>query len=356
MKMGKIFLLASTAFCAGAILAGPAAAAGDWYNNTRISGQMFFDFTNISHKSDGVKQADTGTNFDIKRFYVSIDHQFDDVFSADITSDFNYVGNDGQTQLFIKKAYLRAHFSDAFDLRLGSSDMPWVPFIDGLSGHRYIENSLLDRTKFGTSADWGIHASGKLANGFLNYAVSVVNGAGYRKTVRSKGVDVEGRISANVDDFTFGVGGYVGKLGKDVQGGAPVFHTASRFDAVAAYTNTKIRVGVEYFMANDWNNVTNPVSDKSQGVGVFASYQFAPRWGVFGRYDYVKPNKDTNASLTDNYFNAGVSYSPAKSVDLALVYKRDRAVSGFIKTSNGTIGGLGAGTYDEIGVFSRVRW
>lgn len=358
MKMGKTFLLAGTALCASALFAGPVAAAGngDWYNNTSISGRMYYDFSNISHKNDGVKQADTGTNFDIKRFYVSIDHQFSDVFSGDITTDFNYVGNDGQTQLYIKKAYLRAHFSDAFDLRLGSTDMPWIPFIEGLYGYRYVENTLIDRTKFGTSADWGIHVNGKLAGGVLNYAFSVVNGSGYKKPVRSKGVDFEGRVNANFNHFTVGVGGYVGKLGKDVQGGAPTYHTANRFDAVAAYKSKQFRLGVEYFLASNWNNVTNPVSDKSEGVGAFASYQFNPEWGVFGRYDFVKPNKTTNPSLKDHYFNVGVSYSPTKIVDFSLVYKRDKADNGFIKTSNGTIGGINSGTYNEIGIFSRFRW
>jgi hypothetical protein len=65
--------------------------------------------------------------------------------------------------------------------------------------------------------------------------------------------------------------------------------------------------------------------------------------------------------LKDNYFNVGISYSPAKIVDFALVYKRDKADNGFLSTSNGTIGGLAQalgsnGTYDEIGLFGQVRW
>jgi len=77
---------------------------------------------------------------------------------------------------------------------------------------------------------------------------------------------------------------------------------------------------------------------------------------VFGRYDWVKPNKDTNPALKDHYFNTGVDFKPIKDIDLALVYKRDRANNGFIATSNGTIGGVNKGTYDEIGLFTQVAF
>ena len=62
--------------------------------------------------------------------------------------------------------------------------------------------------------------------------------------------------------------------------------------------------------------------------------------GVFGRYDWVRPSKDLNPALKDHYFNVGVDFKPIGPVDLALVYKRDRARNGFIPTSNGTIGGM----------------
>jgi len=80
---------------------------------------------------------------------------------------------------------------------------------------------------------------------------------------------------------------------------------------------------------------------------------------VFGRYDWVKPKKDASPDLKDNYFNVGVNYKPIKEVDLALVYKRDRAKNGFLSTSNGTIGGidnLTSGTYDEVGLFGQFAF
>jgi hypothetical protein len=337
-----------------------------WWNNTSIGGTAFIDFSNIEHKVSGTKQADQGTNFDLKRFYVSIDHKFDDIWSANITTDVTYDGTTKASQIFIKKAFLQAKvFGDAFVVRVGSADLPWVPFVEGLYGYRYVENTLIDRTKFGTSADWGAHFYGKLADGLVNYQLSVVNGAGYKADPigsganRSKDLDVEGRVNLNWEGFVLGVGGYSGKLGKDVEGGPTVYHTADRFDAIAAYSKGDIKAGFEYFTANDWNNVLTTTSDSAEGFGFFASYKFLPDFAVFGRYDYVTPNQDTNNKLHDNYYNLGVTWSPTKIVDLSLVYKHDDASHGTLSTSNGTIGtntpGL-SGAYNEIGLFTQLKW
>jgi len=346
-----------------------AAPKPGWEKNTSVSGRMYYDVTNIDQQSNGVNVpgGPNGVNFDIKRFYVGIDHTFNKTFSANVTTDFTYdSGPAGATQLYLKKAYLQAKVSDALIFRLGSADLPWVPFVEDLYGYRYVENVMIDRTKFGTSADWGAHLSGKLPAGMvtINYALSAVNGAGYKKpgigtANRSKAIDLEGRVSATFQNhFIVAVGGYTGKLGKDVQG-TTTYNTATRFDALAAYTDSRAKIGVEYFHASDWSDVTqaNPaLTNASDGWSVFGSYKFHPKMSVFGRYDWVKPKKDTAPTLKDNYFNVGVSYTPVPIVDFALVYKRDKVDNGTISTSNGTIGGSHDGTYDEVGLWGQFRW
>jgi hypothetical protein len=251
-------------------------------------------------------------------------------------------------------------------VRVGASDLPWVPFVEGLYGYRYVENTLIDRTKFGTSTDWGAHFFGKFDDGLVNYQISVINGAGYKAapigtgTNRSLTVDVEGRVNVNWEGFVVGVGGYSGDLGKDVQGTAtPVKHTAQRFDAVAAYSTNDIHVGFEYFKANDWTAVTNTPPDSAQGYGAFASWRFMPQFGVFGRYDYVTPNQDTNHLLHNNYYNFGVTWFATKIVDLSLAYKHDEVSHGLLVDSNGNIGSTtapGTGQYNEVGLFAHLKY
>jgi FtsZ-binding cell division protein ZapB len=331
----------------------------DWLEKTSISGKVFANVSSIDHESDGVDLGDNGTQAELKRFYLGVDHKFDDVFSANLTTDFRYNSNGTSKDVlvYVKKAYIQAKIAPELFVRVGAADMPWVGFSESLYGYRFVENTLIDRTKFGTSSDWGVHIGGSIADGRISYAASAVNGAGYKTLSRSSNtIDLEARISANpVKNITLGIGGYTGKLGKssdltDTQ------HRATRWNAVAAYTDKRIRAGIEYFQAKNWNNVTTLGSDTSSGWSAFGSFAITPRIAVFGRYDSVKPNERTNEALRDDYFNVGLNYKPMKAIDIALVYKRDRAKNGFISTSNGTIGGLDHGSYDEIGIFSQFAF
>jgi hypothetical protein len=336
-------------------LAGVPCLAADG-ESTNVSGKMFVDFSNIDLTNDGVKSTANGTGVDIKRFYVGVTHVFDPTWSVNVTTDFNYVSADSETQIFIKKAYLQAKLSDAFVGRLGVADLPWVPFVEDLYAYRFVEQILIDRLKFGTSADWGLHGGGKLADGHFNYAVSVVNGAGYKNPTRSKAVDVEGRVGFSpVAGLMLAAGFYSGKLGKDIEG-ATTFHTANRFDALVAYVHEGLRAGAEYFQAKDWSQVTTAASDKADGESVWVSYDFQPQFGVFARADAAKTSKDLKPNLKDRYFNVGFVTHPRKNVDLALVYKYDKVDGGgTIATGNGTFGGTKTeGKYKEIGVWGQV--
>src|SRR5690349_15622074 len=219
---------------ASAVVGALVASAAQADESTTVSGKGFIDLTNYDLRNDGTDSAANGFGVDVKRFYLGVTHNFDDTWSAGITTDFNYVGNENETQLFVKKAYLQAKVSDAFIARVGSSDLPWVPFVEDLYGYRFVENVMVDRLKFGTSADWGVHVGGKAAEGRFSYAASVINGAGYKNPTRSDSVDFEGRLAFQpVKGFTIAVGGYSGKLGKDVQGSAtPPQHTAEREDVL----------------------------------------------------------------------------------------------------------------------------
>ena len=383
-----------------------------WADSTVVSGRMYFNFSNINQLNNGVRQANDGTGFDIKRFYLGIDHKFSNVFAANLTMDVsNVVGNTSNNNFpgaqantatttgacvasatgvitcpvpaeaiannlalvgrgfYIKKAYLQATLSPALIIRAGAADLPWVPYVEGQYGYRHIENTLIDRTGFGTSADWGVHVLGSVLNNIVSYQVSVIDGGGYRNVKVTNSVDVEGRISAQYQGFWAAVGGYTGKRGANVQGlvlptGLTQLHTATRFDAAGGYKTALFNVGGEYFSTKDWSNVATLAEDKSMGYSLFGNINPIPKWSAFGRYDWVKPTELTNGNLKDHYFNVGLQYEPVKIVDLAIVYKRDVDNNGLFATQNGTIGGAnpagslvgGRGTYDEIGLFGQLRF
>ena len=83
-----------------------------------------------------------------------------------------------------------------------------------------------------------------------------MNGGGYKKTPiggdanRFNTMDFEGRISAVYEGFNLAVGGYTGKLG--TASGTPTVKTANASTCWAPMSPTALRVGVEYFTANNY--------------------------------------------------------------------------------------------------------
>ena len=347
-----VLLLAAAAW--GARAEGPA---------TTLSGKAYVDYTyrtNVDSGRDVSADKAVGTAIDLKRFYFGVDHAFDGVWSARVRTD---VGNlvNGKVDVFVKHAFVQAKLAPELTLRAGAADMPWVPFVEDLAGYRYVENIMIDRIKLGTSADWGLHAGGTVG-GLVGYAVSAVNGRGYGDPTRSQAPTVEARLSvAPLKGLTVAVGGQVGKLGQNVVGTATP-KTAQRLDALVAWADGDLRLGVSGFTAKNYDKAivlgTSP-TDTAVGFSGWASYAFSPTMAVFGRADYVQPRKDTNSDLKDLYFNAGLQYTPVKAVNLALVYKHETVENGTLSTSNGTIGSTVAGeqgTYGEVGVFAQYSF
>jgi hypothetical protein len=411
-------VLASCGFAAAALAADPATTAipaGTIVEasspSTTIGGVAAFDFSNISlqnqnSKGEYIDTPPTGTGFDVKRFYLIVDHRFDEIWSANLTTDAQYSSastttvvtptgtttaltnqnsSGNVTEVFIKKFYLEGKFDPAFVLRVGSADLPWIPFVESAYGYRYVEKMTVDRLGFGTTADWGLNANGTFGSNLLSYSVSMVNGGGFKNPSRTKKVDFEGRLSSKpVDWLTLGLGFYSGTLGQITATNQDYPHnTASRFDALVGVSVMGARLGVEYFTAKNYKTVNNlatsafgtssivtsdgapPVSDKADGISVFASYAFLSQWSAFGRYDTTKLSKDVAPNLKDTYYDLGVAYKPIKPLDVALVYKNEKvkngstSVSGFDAGSSITIGGAtGAysGKYNEVGVFVSFRY
>ena len=321
------------------------------------------------------------------------------MFAANVTMDIDNVVGQTNTQnpvagstsivgkgFYVKKAYGEARIDPKLVMRLGSADMPWVPYVEGVNTHRHIEKSIIDRLGYGTSADWGVHASGDLyksKDASLSYAISAVNGAGYRQVKVTKTVDFEGRISGQYLGFYGALGGYIGKRGNNTQilTTPTTFATAKRLDAAVGYKNDTFNLGAEYFYAKNWNNVTaNPAAnavsqDSAKGFSVFGNYNLSKKWTVLARYDSAKTNAITVPDLKDDFIMAAVQFSPVKIVDIALAYKRETVNGGTISTANGVIGCgttatantiasgttpagycRGNGTYDELGIFAQLRF
>ncbi|MBS0212877.1 MAG: carbohydrate porin [Proteobacteria bacterium] len=292
-------------------------------NDTSVGGRVFIDMSGISASRNGVKTNASGYGLDIKRGYLTVSHKFNDIWSASLTTDFNYSAATGATNLFIKNLYLQGKFSDAFSFRAGEIPMAWTPYVENYYGYRYVENTLTDKQKVANTADWGLGANGQFGDGRFDYAAVLVNGNGFRNPTRSRGMDFEGHLGFTpFAGAVVAVGGYSGHRGLDTQTTNAV-HTASRSDVMVAWARGNNRIGAEYYSASNWNNVLTPLRDRASGYSLWGSWGFAPAWSVFARYDRVDPSKDLDPSLRDRYYNVGAQWDVRKGVKLALVYKDD---------------------------------
>ncbi len=354
--VGRGALLAAVAGLALGLVGGQAARAADVsFGGSRI----YFDFSSKENKDEGTgtKSSDSGVGADAKRFYASFTYKVDDTWSMNFTSD---IGDQGTKRydVFVKKAYLQGHFSDAFNLRLGSADEAWIPYVEDAYGYRYVENTITDGLGFGNSADWGVHAYGK--SGIFSYQVEAVNGHGYSNPSRSKGVDFEGRFSLDpIPGLKLAIGGYSGKRGLETDS-APAKHTASRTDALINYSNPHFRIGGEWFSADNYTTVTSANKDKADGWSAWVTVPINPTFEVFARYDNANPSKTLKPKQDYTYYNAGVQHAFNSTLLGSLVWKHAEVDGGqgTVGTSNGAIGSSVAdrkGKYDEIGIFMQLK-
>ncbi|MEO8503498.1 MAG: hypothetical protein ABI609_06330 [Acidobacteriota bacterium] len=326
------------------------------FPKTTISGRAYADFSSKENKDKGtgIKSSDSGVGIDFKRFYFTVNHDFDAVWSAQFQSD---IGDQGAKRydVFVKKAFIQAKLSPAAIFRLGSADTPWVPFAEGQYGLRYFEQVITDHLSFGTSADWGIHFLGKVMNDKVGYQISLVNGKGYSNPTRTKSMDIEGRLNFEpIKGLMFAVGGYSGKLGNDTDA-VPAKHTATRTNALVQYSNDMFKIGGEYFSAENWKTVTAVAADKTDGYSIWGQFYVDKQFSVFARYDTAKPSKTLKPALEDKYYNLGLQYRFNKSLAGSLGYKHAEVKGGTLGTGNGTIGSTVAGRqgeYNEIGVWA----
>jgi hypothetical protein len=333
----------------------PKAKASSAFPNTKLGIRIYADFSDKENKDKGtgIKSGDSGVGVDVKRTYFTVTQDFDAVWSAVFQSD---IGDQGTRRydVFVKKAFIQAKVSPEATFRLGAADTAWIPFVEGLYGYRYVEQTITDHLSYGASADWGLHFLGK-AGDIVSYYVSAENGRGFSNPARSKSVDFEGRISVEpVKGLTFAVGGYSGKRGLETDA-AKAKNTATRTDALVSYTNDRLRFGGEWFEAKNWNQVTSVKEDKADGYSVWGSVGLTDTFTVFGRFDEAKTSKILNPSLKFNYYNAGLQLRANKAFAASLVYKLAEVKGGTLSTGNGTIGSTKVGQkgeYNEIGIFA----
>ena len=133
-----------------------------------------------------------------------------------------------------------------------------------------------------------------------------------------------------IKDLTFAVGGYSGYRGNDTDT-TPALHTATRVNALANWVIGPVKIGGEYFSADNWNQTTKVPEDTSDGYSGWLQFTVARDWMLFGHYWDANPSKDLNPALEGNYYNLGVQWKPVKALTAALAYKYAEVKGGTVR-------------------------
>jgi hypothetical protein len=314
---------AMLAFTAPAF-AGGVTVAEDDESKLELSAKFFVNFTKGTTEGNGVlagngvKQADAiGVALD--RAYFTAKYQFDDIWSMRITTDATIdTALSKQTNIYIKYAYLQGKFSDAFSVKAGVIDTPWIGYENKLNTHRYVYKSFTDFEKFDNSADAGVGIAGKLADGLFQYALAEVNGGGYSKIAKTGAVDFNSRLGFYpIKGLTFDLqfrDGYKGTKKWDV---ATQANTPQGMITYGIGDNFRIATN---YISQKSDDKTTGLTTKSSGYDVWGYYNFNSDFGIFGQYDYLKDKKDGSvAEEKITRYIAGLEYTVRKNIRFSLV-------------------------------------
>ena len=61
-----------------------------------VGGKIFADLSNLDEKENDTRIAPSGTGIDVQRFYLIFNEKFDDMWSANVTTDASYSSGGGQ--------------------------------------------------------------------------------------------------------------------------------------------------------------------------------------------------------------------------------------------------------------------
>jgi len=338
IKKSLISLIAAGMFAATAATAG-GIEVGDKSGSKLTMGMKSYINYAISKSTANGATTGKSSGIAVDRFYLWVDYELDDSWSAKIVTDVN--NEQGNTtpglkrnmNVFLKNAFIQGKLSPEMVLTAGLIGTPWVPFEERFWGHRHITNTFVDAHGYDASADYGIGLQGKLAAGLLNYQAAIVNGGGYGKPNKTDatdfGVRLNGTVAENVEAAVHYRSGYKGTKVFGVLN--PTKSTLMQ--ALVSYTMDSARVTAGYISNKDskaGTTTTNTAFD------VYGTYRLNEAMAAFARFDNRKQSVTATASdEKETRTILGVDYAVNSKLIVSLAFDNT-------KTSNSqTIATLG---------------
>ncbi len=288
----------------------PSVAAASDAPQTKAGALIFahygFDLTEQANAD-----APRANEFDIDRVYLDFKTKIDDTFSTRITSDVGRT-NDKKLELFLKYAYLQVKASDDIKIRLGSAGTPMVGFSDKFWGQRWLAKSFTDQEKVLSSADLGVHALGKHADGLFGWSTAIINGAGYGNPEDDTAKAAQLRLT-------------VDPLHGDLKLPISVFASQDLYAQNNADPTTTVvaSVGFSQEYANVWAEYVMDTAGDLGGAGMSTNVvgRIPELFNVVVRYDQWDPDTDTDDDAHTT-LRAGLTKDFKKKISAGLIFEQ----------------------------------
>ena len=274
----------------------------------KIGGVTYFDYANLEEKSSFNFQRQyfsyTGVASDKIDFKIIFDVGRTNVGATVIEKDTTYKSEDTRLIVFLKKAQIN------YNTSYGTANMGLIGtntygVQENNWGHRFIEQSSIDKYGFSSTADIGFGISKSLIDS-LNMSLQLTNGEGFKQPQGDK----YHKISFNA---TYGEQ----KLNKNDGYNAGVVYSTEATDseptnmisAFGGFSGMGLRLGAEYDMLTKGDDEYNIIS-------VSANYGVRDNIDTFFRYDIYDDNDSENKKCT-NYLIAGIIFNCGSGLSAA---------------------------------------
>ncbi|MFQ5867966.1 MAG: hypothetical protein ACE5IT_08270 [bacterium] len=276
-----------------------------------VSGKSY-----IEYKYDLTRNNEGNDEFAVTRVYLNFKEKVTDKIDFRATTDIkagSYEGKDNYLMVFIK--YLYVTFNDIYPdakLRIGQTNRPWIGFEEKIWEHRWVSKVFADLEGKLSSTGRGVMLMGKVPQGYGDYAVAYINGAGYHTEESGEySKDISVRLTLQpLSDKALKLNAlyYAGKY--DTTGLADA--TKNRIVGMVSYQADRLTVAAEYLTSDDKGT-------KGAGGGGFGIFKATDRISPFIRYEIFDPKDDDEHTR----IIVGVSYKLRKKVVAAIDYQSE---------------------------------
>lgn len=299
--------------------------------SAKIFGEVFGDYyykvasdtDNSWGTTEFAKKSVDDQAFTLRRVYFGAKFQF----SKNIIAKIMYEGTDGNLLTNGKKAagnlkYAYLKFSNIWarggTFVIGAQHTPtWSPFTEKIWAYRSIEKTIFDARKLGESNDVGATVTGHFdKDGNISYTLMIGNGRG-QKPENNKYKKVYASINGKVFDK---------KILWEIYGDYEDYDgdtSKTSIKVFLGYQTDKITIGFEGGNQRQTAmGALDTVSNKKQDViplgftGFIRGVLVKDKLNFFLRTDYFDNNSNSDDTYTENFFVAGVDYTPVKNTHL----------------------------------------